>query len=567
MTVLPPAAADPARPALSDASWPVPRRRDRLRVLYRDSHALSLATLPDRLAALYGARPAFFLETPLDTPVFRGDCITYDDLARLVARAAHGLARIGVRAGERVGLVTRNRIELAFVEFGAAKLGAVLVPMNALLRRDELRALAADAGLRTLVIDRAVFEETLRSDLGGFDGVARFVIATERPAPPYAHRFSDLLLGRDDAFPCEPSADADLAMIFYTAGTTGAPKGALLSHAALCFALRRQARLSAWLPLPKRNLALLVMPLAHTSGHQAMLLQLAMGTPMLLHGRFDPMRVLDAIERHRVTQISGVPAMYRMLLDAGAGGRDLSSLGLVAWGGDAMPPDLRSRFDAAVRRSRRRGPRWASGYGLAETAGQQTRWFGRRTRAGAIGRPLGGVEIRITDESGAPVARGEVGELWVRSPAVMQGYWNAPDLTREALTDGWLRTGDLARRDRLGRLHLASRKKEVIKVGGYSVFPAEVEHALAEHPDVLQVAVAGVSHPVKGEVPAAMVVPRPESGLTPDALLAFARERVAPYKAPRHVVLVESIPMSSAWKPKRHQVAEHLEQILASRER
>ena len=555
MPVLSPA----PRPCLGDARWPAPRFRDQLRVLWRDADALSLATLPEQLAGLYGARPAFFLEAPLETPVFTGDCVTHDDLARLVARTAHGLARLGVRAGERVGLVSRNRIELLFAEFAAAKLGAVSVPMNALLRADELRALAADAHVATMVIDRSVLDDTLRGDRAGFGDVARWVVVTDGEAPPGAARFADLLCGGGDRFPCAPSRDADLAMLFYTAGTTGAPKGALLTHGALLFAVRSQARLAAWLPARRRSLALLVMPLAHTSGHQAMLLQLVLGTPMLLHGRFEPVRVLDAIARHRVTQISGVPAMYRMLLDAGAEHADLSSLALVAWGGDAMPPELQARFDAAVRRSRRRGPRWVSGYGLAETAGQQTRWIGGTRRApGDVGRPLRGVEVRIVDAAGAPVARGGVGELALRSPGVMQGYWNAPELTREALGDGWLRTGDLARRDRLGRLHLASRKKDVIKVGGYSVFPAEVEHALAAHPDVLAVAVAGVPHAVKGEVPAAMVVPRPQSGLDEATLLAFARERMAPYKAPRHIVLVESIPMSSAWKPKRREVAERL---------
>jgi acyl-CoA synthetase (AMP-forming)/AMP-acid ligase II len=572
MTAIPPAPPTTGvpeqgspRPRLDDARWRTPRYRDQVRILFREARALSLATLPERIAALYGARPAFFLDAPIDTPVVRGDCVTCDDFARLVARTAHGLARLGVRAGERVGLVTRNRIECAFAEFAAAKLGAVGVPLNALLRAEELRKLAGDACIETLVVDRAVCEETLRGDLRGFPTVARWVVATDADAPPHAVRFADLLEGEAETFPCDASLDGALGMIFYTAGTTGLPKGALLSHGALFFAIRRQARMAAWIPARRRTLALLVMPLAHTSGHQAMLFHLALGTPMLLHGRFEARRVLDAIERHRVTQISGVPAMYRMLLDAGAAERDLASLEIVAWGGDAMPPDLHARFAAAVRRSRPRGARWVSGYGLAETAGQQTRWMGQRDVAGAVGRPLGGVEVRIAGEDGHPVARGAVGELWVRSPGVMQGYWNAPDETNAALTDGWLRTGDLARRGRFGRLYLVSRKKERIKVGGYSVFPAEVEHALAEHPDVLQVAVVGVPHAVKGQVPAAAVVPRPQSGLTEAALLAWAHERVAAYKAPRHVVFVESIPMSSAWKPKRHEVAELLRPLLEGR--
>jgi long-chain acyl-CoA synthetase len=550
--------------AIDATTWPAPRWRDKVRSLALGAPALSLATLPDRLAALYGARPAFFLDAPLEAPFFRGDCLGHDDLARWVARAAHGLARIGVTAGERVGLVTRNRVELAFAEFAAAKLGCVLVPLNALLRADELRKLAADAELTTLVVDRAVFEETLGGRQQTLPGVARWVLVGADRAPPGVHRFEDLVAGGPDVFEGTPARDDEPAMIFYTAGTTGAPKGAVLTHGALLFAVRQQARLAALLPTPRRALALLVMPLAHTSGHQAMLLHLAMGTPALLHGRFAPERVLAAIERHRVTQISGVPAMYRMLLDAGAERYDLSSLELVAWGGDAMPSELLERFDAAVRRWRPRGPRWVTGYGLAETAGQLTRaLFGAR-QPGAVGRPLRGVEVAILDADGCPVRRGAVGELWVRAPGVMSGYWKAPDLTRAVLRDGWLATGDLARRGRFGRLHLASRVKEMIKVGGYSVFPAEVEQVLAEHPDVLQAVVVGVPHPVKGAVTAAAVVPRPESGLTPDGLRAWASERLAPYKAPRHVFFVESIPMSSAWKPKRLDVALQLRALLGA---
>jgi acyl-CoA synthetase (AMP-forming)/AMP-acid ligase II len=290
-----------------------------------------------------------------------------------------------------------------------------------------------------------------------------------------------------------------------------------------------------------------------------------MGTPMLLHGRFSAERVLEAIERHRVTQLSGVPTLYRMLLDAGAERFDLGSLEIVAWGGDVMSEDVRRRFDAIVRRDRGRGPRWVTGYGLAETAGQLTRAIRGPWTQGFAGRPLRGVRVRLLDDAGRPVRRGQVGELWVRGPGVMQGYLGDGEATRAVLRDGWLRTGDLARRGARGSILLASRAKEMIKVGGYSVFPAEVERALAAHPEVAQAAVVGVPDPVKGSVPAAAVVLRVGSTLGEETLLAWAREHIAPYKAPRHVVFVDSIPLSSALKPLRTELAERVRARLAAR--
>jgi acyl-CoA synthetase (AMP-forming)/AMP-acid ligase II len=556
------AAAPAALSFAPERSWPMPRWREKLRVLFFGAGALRLATLPDRLATVYGDRPAFFLDEPLDYPFFRGSQLSFADLARLTARVAGALRRLGVRRGERVGLASRNRIEVAFAEFAAARLGAVVVPLNAMLRGEELRQLAADCDLRTLVLDRDVFEDSLGGERR-LPGVERWVLVGSDAAPRGVHSLASLVHDADERFDDVPRRPDEIAAIFYTGGTTGRPKGALLSEGALLYAVRQQARLAAWIPTPRRPLALLVMPLAHTSGHQALLLQLVMGTPMLLHGRFSAQRVLEDIQRHRVTQFSGVPAMYRMLLDAGAEDYDLGSLEVLAWGGDAMPEEVRERFDTIVRRLRRSGPRWITGYGLAETAGQLTRAMGRALPRGVAGRPLRGVRVRIADAEGRPVRRGEVGELWVRSPGLMQGYLGDAEATRAVLRDGWFRTGDLAQRGARGRLFLASRIREMIKVGGYSVFPAEVEHALEAHPEVAQAAVVGVPHPVKGTVPAAAVVRKAGSALSEPELLAWARERIAPYKAPRHVVFSASIPLSAAMKPQRGEVARIVSAALA----
>lgn len=563
---------DPARsigspPALAPGGaggWPRPRWREKWRALFVHAGDFRLGALPAQLGALYGARPALLFEEPLAAPWHGGAQLTHADLARLTAAAARGLAAAGVRPGERIGLLTRNRVEVVFAEFAAARLGAVVVPLNALLRGEELRALAADCALRTLIVDRALYEETFGGSRGALPAVERWIVVG-RGAPPAGTEALDRLLAAEGAdVPLHPRRPHEPAAIFYTSGTTGRPRGAVLSEDALLFAVRQQARLAAWLPPRGDDLALLVMPLAHTSGHQALLLQLVMGTPMLLHARFAASAVLAAIERRRVTQLSGVPAMYRMLLDAGAERFELGSLETLGWGGDAMPEDVRRRFDAVVCRTRRRPPRWVTGYGLAETAGQLTRAIGGPFGAGLAGRALRGVEVRILDAEGRPVADGEIGELWVRSPGQMLGYWNDVEASRAALAGGWLRTGDLGRRGSRRRLWLVSRVKEMIKVGGYSVFPAEVEAALREHPDVAQAVVVGVPHPVKGAVAAAAVVLHAGRTLGEGELLAWARGRLAAYKAPRHVRFVDAIPMSSAWKPQRALVAVRLRAALAA---
>jgi long-chain acyl-CoA synthetase len=550
---------------LLQKNWPAPPFGRKLRLLFRESSRLSMSTLTDRLAELYGDRPAFFLDEPLDYPFFAGDCLTHRDLARLTSRTAHALRGLGVSAGERVGLLTTNRIELAFAEFAALKLGAVAVPMNAMLRAKELRHLIEDCGIQTLVTDQRVFDQSLR-DTSEFPEVKRWIMVTDGPTPAGVHSYAELLANERDHFSSDPLPGDALAMVLYTSGTTGVPKGAMLSDGALMYSVRAQARLSTFLPTPRQNLSLLVMPLAHTSGHQAMLLQLVMGTPMLLHGHFSPQRVLETIQKYRVTMFSGVPAMFKMLRDAGAENYDLSSIEILAWGGDSMPKELVNRFGELAKRrgwfGRKRSPLWISGYGLAETSGQLTRVMGFVPDTGVAGRPLRGVAVKVLDESGKPVPRGEVGELWVKSPGLMLGYLGKPEATAEVVRDGWFRTGDLARQGSRGRIFLRSRAKDMIKVGGYSVFPAEVERQLTAHPDVLQAAVVGVPHEVKGSVPVAAVVRRPGSELSASELVAWAREHIAPYKAPREVVFVEEIPVSTTLKMKRQAVRERVLGLL-----
>lgn len=559
--------SNPASSRLRQKNWPVPPFRDKWRALFRQVDQLSMATLPDRLAELYGHRPALFLDQPLNYPFFRGDCITFHDFAGFVSRIAHGLRQAGVSKGDRVGLMTGNRIEAVFAEFAAQRLGAVPVPLNIMLRLDEIRHLADDCGFHSFVTDRSVFEGVIGS-AAQLPNVKQWIVMTGRAVPPGVIRLSDLIADQPDTFPALPLDPSDLAIIFYTAGTTGFPKGAMLSDSALMFAVRKYARLFAFLPTSRHNLSLLVMPLAHTSGHQALLLQLVMGIPMLLLGKFDPRQVLELIQDLKVTMFSGIPAMYRMLLQAGAREYDLRSIELWGGGADAFPDELINTFrDLAAKRKLfglTRRPRFVRGYGLAETAGQLATAMGPPAGDGTVGRIVRGAQYKIVDADGLPVRKGDVGELVVKTPGLMSGYWHNPEATAQVLQNGWFRTGDLVRQGRRGLLYIQAREKDMIKVGGYSVFPAEVERKLAEHPAIAQVVVVGVPHGVKGEVPVAAVVREPGVQVNEEALLAWARQHIAPFKAPRRIIFLEAIAQNFAMKAKRREVRE---QVLAELEK
>jgi acyl-CoA synthetase (AMP-forming)/AMP-acid ligase II len=490
----------------------MPRTLDRASLLLRRDH--TLGNLLDRLEKVHGDRP---LVTEAD-----GLSLTYAQAAKRVRRWAGGIAA-QTTPGDVVVIATPNGYEQMLLCFAASRAGALPAPVNSEMRRDEVDHVVADSGA-TLVIRSA---------------------AQVDDHPPMAHAHA--------------ASPDDVGALFYTSGTTGSPKGAALTHRAL---VGQAAGAAMWPARLHRDEAVIALPVAHIMGF-AVLIGLAFaGIPAYLLPKFHPVKVLDAIEQRRATMFVGVPAMYRMLDEAHAAERDLTSIRVWASGADAMPPELAERFKkmgatltvpllGAVGQAT-----FAEGYGMVEVGGGVAAKLsppflgaGSGPLGEALGFALPGYELRVVGEDGAEVAGGEVGELQVKGPGVLKAYWGDDAATAAVLTeDGWLRTGDLARKGPLGLLVFEGRAKHVIKHGGYSVYALEVEQALEQHPDVLEASVVGLADERLGEVPAAAVRLAPGSSTTPESLIAWAKERMSDYKVPKRVVAVDELPRTGTAK-------------------
>ena len=431
-----------------------------------------------------------------------GGSLTWAALDLRAGGVARSLAARGVAPGDRLALSLPNGWPFVAALLGGLKLGVTVVPLNPLLTAEERARILAHLRPR-LVVDEVGTEEAPRAS-----GAA--------PGP---------------------------ALILYTSGSTGEPKGALLSHAATAFSSRSWA--GPVMALTPEDRVLAVLPFSHSYGlNGALLAPLLAGATVVLLERFSPEEVLSAIARHRVTVFPGVATMFRRVLDASAlASADLSSLRLALSGAAPCPWELSQEW------RRRTGVRILRGYGMTELFRPISYVAGDPTDLpDAIGRPVPGVEVRVVDEAGQALPAGEVGELWIKSPAAMDGYLDAPEATRAVLEDGWFKTGDLVTVSPETFVRIEGRRRELILRGGYSVFPGEVETALLTHPAVSEAAVIGVAHAELGEEVVAFATLRAGATARPDELIAHCRERLAAYKYPRQVVIVDQLPKGATGK-------------------
>jgi long-chain acyl-CoA synthetase len=465
--------------------------------------------------------------------------LTYTELDERSARVAGLLAARGVRPGDRVGLMLPNIAEFPVLYYGVLRAGAVVVPMNPLLKAREVEYYLGDSGARLLFAWHAAVEEAAK----GAEAAGASLVGVA------AGQLDRLLGGHAAAAAVTGRADDDTAVILYTSGTTGRPKGAELTHANLA----RNAAVAATtlFHLEPEDVVMGCLPLFHSFGQTCGLnAAVSSGACLTLLPRFDPGKALEVIQRDRVTVLEGVPTMYVALLNhPRRADCDTSSLRVCVSGGAALPVEVLRGFEDAF------GCIILEGYGLSETSPVASfNHPDRQRKPGSIGTPIEGVELRLVDPSGEDVPAGEVGEIAIRGHNLMKGYWRREQATREAIPDGWLRTGDLARQDADGYFFIVDRKKDLIIRGGYNVYPREIEEVLYEHPAVAEVAVVGIPHPTHGEEVGAAVVLKPGAKVTPAELQAFCKERVAAYKYPRHVWLEAALPKTATGKLLRRQV-------------
>jgi long-chain acyl-CoA synthetase len=446
------------------------------------------------------------------------DTVTYHELESRAARVAGALRAEGIDPGDRVTIEGHNTIAFVASYLGALRVGAVAVPLNPYAPGPEL-----DRELVTA--EPAVVLGPPLDGVGGADAAAT--------------------VERDDT---------DVAVLLFTAGTAGAPKAAMLTHGNLASNIR-QVLDHPGLALNASDVSLGALPFFHVFGLNAVLgIGLAAGASTVLLEHFHPNEALRAVRDQRITVLAGVPAMYNAFLeldDDDAPADAFASVRLAVSGAAPLSEEvfdgIRKRFNVVVH----------EGYGLTEAAPiVTTSAIGRRDPApGSIGPPLPGVDVRVVDADGTDVLPGDPGEIWVHGPNVFPGYWRDPNATVRALTDdGWLRTGDVAVEDDDGELSLVDRAKDLIIVSGFNVYPAEVEEALLEHPDVAEAAVVGEPDPRSGEVIVAFVVPEAGHHPDPDELLAHCARSLARYKCPARIEVVEALPRSFAGKVLRREL-------------
>ncbi len=537
-----------------------------------DVPAGSLAHLIDESVSTYGSHVA--LE-------FFGATTTYGELGEQIARAAEGLRKRGVRKGDRVALVLPNCPQHVVAFYAALRLGAVVIEHNPLYTPRELRHQFEDHGATVAIVwDKvAATVQDLPADLGvstiisvdltrAMPATKRFALRLPVPAARKAREqlttrvsgtvtWEQLVSGRRLKASYPRPESGDLALIQYTSGTTGLPKGAMLTHANLTV---NAAQSRAWVPSVERGTSVVyaVLPLFHAYGLTLCLtFAMSMGARLVLFPKFDPDLVLDVVKKRPATFLPAVPPIYDRLVQAADARKvSLDGISIAISGAMSLPQEIVGVWEE------RTGGYLVEGYGLSECAPVlMANPVADNRKAGTVGLPLSSTELRIADpdDPGTDRAFGEEGELLARGPQVFSGYWRKPDETAKVFAaDGWFRTGDIATMDEDGFVRIVDRIKELIISGGFNIAPTEVEDALRSFEGVADVAVVGLPDPHSGEKVVAAVVMEPGASFDEAAIRAYARDSLTAYKVPKSVVQLDDLPRSIVGKVIRRKVREQL---------
>lgn len=478
--------------------------------------------------------------------IFADRTLTFRELERLTNKAANGLKALGVGKGDRVTLFAQNSPEWVISYAGIAKAGAVINPVNAMLTADELAYVVKDCGAKVLITtpDRARAIIHLKTD-----GHLKEIVVIGEPISGTL-AFTDLLAAQPEVVEAPGNKADDLSTICYTSGTTGFPKGAMLSHRNV---MLNAALTAAMNVRTEHDNQFTGLPLAHVYGTVVMNLSFMLGLTFVLLEKFDTQQALEAIQRHKVTIIDGVPTMFLyMLAHPDFDKYDLSSLRAAVVGGQAMPPaKSKDWFE-------RTGTEVLELWGMTELAGPGIMQHSYcENRLGSVGIMMPFMHGRIADpvDPSKTMKTGEVGELVVKGPLNMLGYYGNEQATHDTIdADGWLHSGDLGKMDEDGYIYIVDRKKDMILTAGYNIYPAEIERVIAGHPAVAMVGVGAKADPNKGEIAKAYIVLKAGANADADDVISYCRKHLAAYKVPREVQFVPALPTTSSGKILRRQL-------------
>jgi long-chain acyl-CoA synthetase len=472
--------------------------------------------------------------------------LRYAELNGAANKLANALAGLGVRRGDKVALMLPNTPHFPIAYYAILKTGATVVPLNVLFKQSEVQYHLDDSDAVALI----AWEGFLGEALPGFQGAERCrnLVVVQAPGssaalPENALGFNQAMAEHSSGFATAPTMPDDTAVILYTSGTTGRPKGAELSHFNMFF--NAMVCAEKLLGLAPDDVLLATLPLFHSFGQTCVMnVSVYLGATITMLPRFDPVKAAEVIQRDKVTFFAGVPTMYFYLLNhPEIANFDLSSLRRCVSGGSAMPVEVMHSFN------KRHNVTIMEGYGLSETSPVASfNHLDRPTRPGSIGTPIWGVEMAVMTPEGTPAAQGELGEIAIRGHNVMKGYYKRPEASAEAIRDGWFFSGDLARQDEEGYFFIVDRVKDMIIRGGFNIYPREIEEVLYAHPAVAEAAVVGVPDAALGEEVKAVVALKPGQSATPEELIAYCKDRLAAFKYPRSVELRESLPKTATGK-------------------
>ena len=461
-----------------------------------------------------------------------GQSLTWAQVDDRVDAFAERIGGLGLQSGDRLALLLGNSIEFVIAYFGALRAGLVVVPLNPAYTAAEVAVLLADAGARALISEAAT-----AAVAGEAAAAVSGCEVVEVRTPPW-----DALLAPGQRLTEVSVGPETLALLLFTAGTSGRPKGAMLTHGALRANIESLRQLTDPAPVLPSDVVLAVLPMFHVYGLNTVLgLAVSAGARCVIVDRFDPMDALRLIGEHGVTTVAGAPAMYRAWSKVPGAGQALSGVRLFSSGGSSLPTAVFEAFAAAT------GISIFEGYGMTETAPVVTTTLvGGVPKPGSVGRPIPGMEITLVDASGEPADEGDPGEVCVRGPSVFGGYW--PDSIGGPDADGWFRSGDVAFIDAEGDLHLVDRRRELVIVNGFNVYPREIELAIEAMEGVEEVGVVGVPDDVTGESLMAFVVAREGSEITEDEVAAHCAGCLARFKIPSTIRIVDALPHSATGK-------------------